>query len=245
MLNKLADAISKSRFVVFDNDGVTYRITPEMMQACSHAAALATQKFVPGLSYENAKALCQGYYRKYHSSTYGLVIDYGVDHAEVHDIYHKLVDERHVPKDDVLPELFESFILPRALLTNGSRDWTNRVLNRLRLRAYFPDHSIYPFEDVDYQRKAASEKPFRHVLDREGFCASDSIMVEDTPGNLIHAKKIGMKTVLVSDETIGPFSQFDHIDFTVPNIRTFLRLMGNRSSIEHQAIPVQPSNSIK
>ena len=84
----------------------------------------------------------------------------------------------------------------KLLFTNAPAAYTRSVLSACGVRCCFD--GIYSIEDFRFCPKPATAG-FLHILRREQIRAQDCIMVEDTFANLRTAKRLGMKTVWVTD----------------------------------------------
>ncbi|MGB9154565.1 MAG: HAD family hydrolase [Alphaproteobacteria bacterium] len=236
---KLSDAIANCDFVIFDNDGVTYSITKKMEDACAHAAAHVGQQLVPGLSFDEAFKLGCESYKEHGSNTRVFAVRYGIDEKILHAAFHHhAVVNLEVSNEGIAAE-FDKFHMPRAMLTLADRVWAYRVLDQLELRRHFPNKSIYTCAEIG-ESKAVSPKPYVHVLDREGFQAARTLMIEDTPINLVHAKALGMITVLITGDKIIAPGQYPHADFLIKNVREFLAAAHGL----HPRLPAAPGKPI-
>ena len=221
---KLAAAIARKDFVIFDNDGVTYSVTPEMHAQCHHASARAAREILPHLTYAEAHRTAIESCRLHNNSTQLFVARHGADEAALHKAYHRnaSLSPCLIAPDEALAKKFDHFHLPYAMLTQADRVWAVTALTQSTLRRHFPDHRIYASEDVHHHKKWESPAPFLQVLISEGFQPHRAIMVEDTIANLVHAKAIGMMTILVcGDNRLHP-DQHPHVDFQVKNLSEFL-----------------------
>ncbi|MDD3370826.1 MAG: HAD hydrolase-like protein [Alphaproteobacteria bacterium] len=225
--DRLSEAFLRTDFVIFDNDGVNYPITSEIVEEYAEAVARAGQEFIPGLSFNEAKGLAWESWSTHHQATYLFVAKYGADPEKIGKLYHKLCDEGIIPVDKKLAERFKAFRFPHAMLTHGTRDWVDRVLAHLGIEGCFDDKQIYTIEDVKFRKKDESSRPFQQVLYREGYQARRTMVVEDTPQNLIHAKEIGMMTVLVKNGRDFDPPKYPWVDFMVESLEDFLIVSEN------------------
>ncbi len=232
-LDKLTEIISCRDFILFDNDGVTYPITQEVLDTYAIAVARAAQDLIPELSIEEGVKLAWDSWNKYRYSLQIFHEIYGVDIDDMHNLYHNYCDASILEADAALPSGFEKFRLPRAMLTHGNRDWTYRVLEHLNIRKHFPDGHIYAIEEVGFMKKSDTSAPFEYVLEQEGYRADLSIIVEDSVANIVQAKKLGMTTVLVTNGRY--FEPHSAVDFTVRNLNEFL----SAASGLHPSVPAK------
>lgn len=198
---------------IFDNDGVTFAVTPEINNDCTRATALAACDLIPGLSFDTAQDLARQSYRLHHSSRHVFVTDYGVSAPQIHEAYHRRLNVALIAPDPTLPALLDALPQPKALLSEGSLFWMRQVLNHTGLDRFFDAPSLFPFERTGYVKKAESPQPFRFVLDAMGFSAARTVALEDSPRNLLQAKALGLTTVLITRGQKVPREKYPYIDF--------------------------------
>jgi len=159
---------------------------------------------------EAAMALRNEYFEKYHSTVKALKM------AE---------KDGRLPAPFEAPMLaewwtdtldFKAFLSPDASLiedlaasplrlvafTNGPRRYALKVLDALGVRAFFPDDQVFAVEDMMPHCKPEAEA-FRKVLEAVGASPEECVMLEDSMKNIRAAKKLGMRTVLVSGSGSG------------------------------------------
>lgn len=219
---RLAEALADSDFVIFDNDGVIYPYTPEIIDNLFNAMIKTLRKFLPDLPVPDILRVARES-QAVHGHHYEIFVErHGLSRQAVHELHHIHCDEKFIVPDERVTEGFSHFHMPRAILSHGDRGWIYRTLDRGTIRRHFRDESIYAWEDVNFLSKARFAEPYIHVLDREGYVAERTWMIEDSVANLVPAKKLGMKTVLVADgQNILP-DEYPHVDFIVSDLTQFL-----------------------
>lgn len=147
-----------------------------------------------GIPEEDVDYLRRHYWREYGLTMVGLAKHHGVDPEEYLEYVHDVnVAEILLP----CPELAKSLAaLPgvKVVLTNGSRQHAQRVLEALGIREVFTE--IFDVRLAAYRPKPCPE-PYQETLNRLGFPGSRCMMIEDMAPNLKTAKEFGMATVLV------------------------------------------------
>ncbi|NIQ96242.1 MAG: HAD-IA family hydrolase, partial [Desulfuromonadales bacterium] len=83
------------------------------------------------------------------------------------------------------------------VFTNGSRAHAERVLACLGVADRFEE--IFDIRIAGYQPKPFPD-PYREVMRYLSCSADRSIMVEDSIDNLVTARELGMRTVLVREQ---------------------------------------------
>ena len=97
----------------------------------------------------------------------------------------------------MLREKLEAIDAPCYVFTNGSRAHAERVLACLGVAEQFDE--IFDIRIADYRPKPFPD-PYRAVLRQLECEPTRSVMVEDSIDNLVTARELGMKTVLVREQ---------------------------------------------
>ena len=200
---------------VFDMDDTLYPREQGLMQLVQARINAYVVEAV-GLDPVPARVLQRQFLDEHGTTLAGLMANYTIDPA------HFLHDVHDVPMDSLEPNprLVEQLMrLPgrRLVFTNGARDYADRVLDRLGVKACFD--GVFTIEDADLTPKPAPST-FRHFIERYGIDPHRAAFFEDTPRNLEPAKALGMATVLIGDGHGKPLG--DHIDHIAPDLLDFL-----------------------
>ena len=113
---------------------------------------------------------------------------------EVHDIP---LDSLTV--DPLLVKEINKLNGEKIVYTNGSKFHANRVLNARGLTDCF--HQIYGIEDANYVPKP-EEGAYKQIIKLADVNPLSAVIFEDEPKNLEVPHKMGMQTVLITDEEI-------------------------------------------
>jgi len=89
----------------------------------------------------------------------------------------------------------------KVVYSNAPLHYAKAVLKLLQVDDLFDD--VFSIEDARYRPKPQAEG-FRRLLRRQRINASQCVMVEDSSENLRTAKRLGMRTVWVSDALRAP-----------------------------------------
>ncbi|KAL3816968.1 hypothetical protein ACHAXA_011756 [Cyclostephanos tholiformis] len=174
-------------------------------------------------SREEAQAIRDEYFMRYHSTAKGLTaaeiegrlppLPDGVtlpdgrsnlfDPDELDEYWSTRLDFRLLGGRD--PDLIETFErmsrhptwkLKIVAFSNGPRRYVLRVLEEIGLRDYFDDDRVYGVTDVlPYCKPDVGS--FEYVLGCVGAKPDETVMVEDSMKNIRAAKALGMRTILV------------------------------------------------
>lgn len=147
------------------------------------------------IRYDEADELCTKYYRQYGGTIRGLQLHHPeVDLNRFSDYAHQ-VELGHVGKDSVLKEAFLSAPQTRYVFTNSPLPYAERLLKHLDLMDCFD--GIFSVELTGYQMKP-DPHAFHTICRHFEFTAANAVMYDDQPDNLVTAKALGMRTVLVN-----------------------------------------------
>lgn len=184
--------------IIWDLDGTLYRYSPACQDIFARATVHAALHCgVPCLSediFRQAWAL---------SSTHTLVEawqrNYSIDKNKFHDAFfdHPDVVAVALPQPDIAESLEGIAQDSHAILTHASKRWAKRMLVHLGLSRFFREDLIFGLENVGFDYKHDSTEPFEQVARALGLSPERIVMVEDSPGNLLYAHKLGMATALI------------------------------------------------
>lgn len=167
---------------------------------------------------------------EYGTTLSGLMNVHGLPPDPFLDFVHD-IDVSILTPDPHLAEALAALPGPKFIFTNGTVGHAENVANRLGITHLFDD--IFDIVAADYKPKPQAEI-YPKMLARFGIEAHKSAFFEDMARNLTPAHKIGMKTVLVTQEGedgVGKmnmpekYRQHDeaHIDVTITDLTGFLR----------------------
>jgi putative hydrolase of the HAD superfamily len=141
-----------------------------------------------------AKELRKKYIDAYGSTLGGLMKHHGVDPGHYLTFVHDVPVEDLLSRDDRLAQVLEGLTGELVVFSNGSRDYVERVLKALGVSRFFRE--IFTIETMDYIPKPR-EHPYKKVMEHFGRGPEDFTLVDDRFPNILTARKLGMKTILV------------------------------------------------
>jgi putative hydrolase of the HAD superfamily len=148
-------------------------------------------------------AVRQQYWKRYGATLMGLVKHHGVRADDFLHQAHRFDDlPSMIRAERGLARLLQRLPGQKILLTNAPRKYSHQVLRHLGLHRYFAQH--IPIEAMRVHGKLQpkpSSQFLRKLLAGQGVHAKRCILVEDTVANLRAAKKLGIRTVLVTQYT--------------------------------------------
>ncbi len=186
---------------LFDLDNTLHDASPHIFPHINRSMTAYLVEHL-ALDHAEANALRLHYWRTYGATLHGMIRHHGTDPR--HFLWHT----------HQFPELARMLVAERGLLqtlrrlpgrrilfSNSPTHYAEAVIDLLRIGAAFD--GLYAIEHVRFQPKPWAAA-FRHVLARESLDPVRCIMVEDTAVNLRTAKRLGMRTVLVSRDARVP-----------------------------------------
>ena len=135
--------------------------------------------------------------------------------ADVHD-----VDIDVVAPHPELAALIARLPGRKFVFTNADAAYAARVLARLGLSDSFD--ALHDIHALGYVPKPQAPA-YASMCDTHGIDPVRAVFVEDMARNLVPAKAIGMTTVWIDNGSEqGPGDARDHIDYTIPDVGTWL-----------------------
>lgn len=193
---------SQHRVWLFDLDNTLHDADPHIFPAMSRSMLEYVAEKV-GCDDTAAKHLRDDYWRRYGATLTGLVRHHGVDPhdflARTHDFLDRL--PRMVVHDRALRHLLKRLPGRKIVFSNAPRRYAEAVLELIGIRRLID--SVWTIERLCFEPKPHLAA-FRRLLHAERLDPRRCILVEDSPANLAAAKRLGMKTVLVSRSTQVP-----------------------------------------
>lgn len=190
-----AAAAAAGRVWLFDLDNTLHDARPHIFPRINRAMSSYIERHL-GLDAAAAAELRATYWQRYGATLSGLVRHHGTDPGHFLRETHRFDDLASliVGQPGILAALKR---LPgrKLVFSNAPHAYACAVLRHLGIIRQFD--AVYSLEKLRFNAKPALAG-FLHLLRRERLRPQDCVMVEDTLANLVAAKKLGMKTVLVS-----------------------------------------------
>jgi putative hydrolase of the HAD superfamily len=142
---------------------------------------------------EEARVIQKDYYRRYGTSMRGMMTEHGV-HADDYLAYVHQIDHSPLEPNPAMGAAIARLPGRKLILTNGSTDHAEAVLNRLALAAHF--EAVFDIIAADLEPKPAAQTYHKFLRDHDVDPAK-AAMFEDLARNLVVPHQLGMTTVLV------------------------------------------------
>ncbi|MDR2187521.1 MAG: pyrimidine 5'-nucleotidase [Azonexus sp.] len=180
---------------LFDLDNTLHNATPHIFPHINRSMLAYIERHL-GLDADEANRLRVDYWHRYGATLLGLMRHHGTDPQHFLHETHQFPDlQRLLVFEKPLRHALRRLPGRRIVFSNAPRHYAEAVLHLTGLEHCFD--ALYAVENLDYRPKPMPAG-FRALLRAERLDPRRCVMVEDSIGNLRTAKKLGMRTVLVS-----------------------------------------------
>jgi putative hydrolase of the HAD superfamily len=146
-----------------------------------------------GVSPEEARRIQKDYYRRYGTTMRGMMTEHGV-HADDFLAYVHQIDHSPLEPNPAMGAAIAKLPGRKLILTNGSTDHADKVLERLGIGAHF--EAVFDIIAAELEPKPAP-KTYDKFLRLHQVNPATAAMFEDLARNLVAPHQLGMTTVLV------------------------------------------------
>jgi putative hydrolase of the HAD superfamily len=199
------------RVWIFDLDNTLHNATPHIFPHINRSMTAYLQEHLQ-LEEEAANALRVDYWQRYGATLTGLMKHHGTDpdHFLWHTHQFPALREM-VLRDPRLGTMLKRLSGRKVVFSNAPEHYARAVLKLLRIDGLFDD--VFAIEQARYRPKPQTQG-FQRLLRKHRLSAAQCVMVEDSAENLRTAKRLGMRTVWVSNAPQVP----GYVDVRVRNI---------------------------
>jgi len=183
------------RFALFDLDNTLYPATSGLWEAIAERINLFMVERL-GIDPTEVPARRKNYLAQFGTTLKGLSTEYAIDAFDFLAFVHDLPLERYLRRDLELDLMLDRLPLTKIIFTNADAPHARRVLACLGIERHF--ERIIDIHSLEFVNKP-DERAYRRTLALLGARAEECVFVEDTLVNLLPARALGMRTVLVSD----------------------------------------------
>jgi putative hydrolase of the HAD superfamily len=187
--------VTARRVWLFDLDNTLHDASPHIFPHINRSMREYIERHL-GVDETEANRIRQEYWHRYGATMLGLVRHHGTDPH--HFLWHTHQFERlerNVVFDRGLRGMLRRLPGRKLVFSNAPLHYTEAVLDILGIRHLFD--GIWSIERLDFQPKPGVAA-FRRLLSRERIRPRQCVFVEDSLANLRAAKRLGMRTVLIS-----------------------------------------------
>jgi putative hydrolase of the HAD superfamily len=142
---------------------------------------------------DEARRIQKDYYRRYGTSMRGMMTEHGVS-ADEYLAYVHQIDHSPLEPNPAMGAAIARLPGRKLILTNGSTDHADKVLERLGIGGHF--EAVFDIIAAALEPKPAPAT-YQKFLTLHGVTPKTSAMFEDLARNLVVPHELGMTTVLV------------------------------------------------
>ena len=208
----------RSRVWIFDLDNTLHDARVHIFPHINRAMTAYVASLLD-LSEEDANLLRVSYWQRYGATLIGLVRHHRVDPDHFLEQTHQFADLRRlVVGRRELRSVLRRLPGRKIVFSNAPARYADAVLQALGVRASFDD--VFSIERTRFRPKPQAQG-FMRLLHAHRLVASRCIMVDDSLDNLHTARRLGMKTVWVTESICAPA----WIDASVRHLHRLPRLL--------------------
>ena len=205
-----------SRVWVFDLDDTLHDASAHIFPVMNHAMTQYIMDHLD-LNEDDAHALRRHYWRIYGATMKGLTRHHDIDPRHFLHITHQFPElAQMVVRSQRLRHCLQRLSGRKVVFTNAPMGYALRVLKLMGIEGLFDQ--IFSVESSGFHPKP-SFRGFARMLQAIKARPEDCVMLEDNPEALMTAKRLGMKTVLVSRRMHKP----NYVDARIGNILELTR----------------------
>jgi putative hydrolase of the HAD superfamily len=204
---------------IFDLDNTLHDATPHIFPHINRSMTAYLQEHL-SLSEDEANALRMDYWQRYGATLSGLMKHHGTDPDHFLQNTHRFPElSKMVLREPRLRSVLKQLPGRKLVFSNAPLHYAQAVLKLLLVDDLFDD--IFAIEHSRYRPKPQTAG-FRSLLRKHRLSAVQCVMVEDSAENLLTAKRMGMRTVWVSDALRAP----SYVDLKIRDVMELPRAVG-------------------
>jgi putative hydrolase of the HAD superfamily len=181
--------------IVFDLDETLYPSSCGLMTAVAERIHTYFEK-VTGLVNQEALLLRKQYLATYGTTLRGLQLHYPVEVEDYLAFVHQVPASRFVQPATALDALLARLPQQKIIFTNGTREHAANVLQALAIEHHFT--AVLDIRDYGYEPKPAAAA-YKVLLRHLSHGPRATLYLDDRLDNLIPAAKLGITTVLITE----------------------------------------------
>jgi putative hydrolase of the HAD superfamily len=214
---------------VFDLDNTLYPHHVNLWQQVDARIGEFVAAFL-GISALEARRIQKDYYLRYGTTMRGMMTEHGV-RADDYLAYVHQIDHSPLEPNPAMRTAIEKLRGRKLILTNGSTDHADKVLERLGLASHF--EAVFDIVAAELEPKPAL-RTYQKFLRDHDVNPARSAMFEDLARNLVAPHELGMTTVLVVPDGSKQVVREDwelegrdatHVDYVTDDLTGFLQVL--------------------
>jgi putative hydrolase of the HAD superfamily len=209
----------ETRVWIFDLDNTLHNATPHIFPYINRSMTAYLQEHLQ-LGEDEANALRVDYWNRYGATLTGLMKHHGTDPEHFLWHTHQFTDlPLMVLREPRLRHMLRNLTGRKVVFSNAPEHYARAVLKLLQIEDLFED--VFAIEHSRYRPKP-QRSGFLRLLRKHRLHAAQCVMVEDSVENLQTAKRMGMRTVWVSNAARVPGC----VDVKIRNVLELQRIAG-------------------
>jgi len=219
---------------VFDLDNTLYPHHVNLWQQVDKRIGEYVSRWL-NVSPEEARRIQKDYYLRFGTTMRGMMSLHGVS-ADDYLAYVHQIDHSPLEPNPAMGAAIAKLPGRKLILTNGSVDHVDKVLERLGLSGHFD--AVFDIIAADLEPKPASQT-YERFLRLHDVDPAKAAMFEDLARNLVIPHHLGMTTVLVvpdgSKEVVREDWELEgreaaHVDYVTDDLSGFLETLAKQKS---------------
>ncbi len=212
---------------VFDLDNTLYPHHVNLWQQVDKRIGEFVARWL-NVSADEARRIQKDYYRRYGTTMRGMMTEHGVRADDFLAYVHR-IDHSPLEPNPIMGTAIAKLRGRKLILTNGSTDHVEKVLERLGLSGYFD--AVFDIIAAEFEPKPAPQT-YQRFLKLHDVDAATAAMFEDLARNLSIPHRLGMTTLLVVPDGSKNVVREDwelegrdaaHIDYVTDDLTGFLQ----------------------
>ena len=192
---------ANGRVWLFDLDNTLHDASPHIFPHIHRSMREYIERLL-GVDAAEASRIRERYWTRYGTTLAGLMRHHGVDPHHFLAETHRFEDlPRMVVFDRALGAMLARLPGRKFVFSNAPTRYATAVLDIMGMRHRFD--GVWTIERLRFEQKP-SLAGFRRLLSRERLRPAQCVMIEDSAVNLKPARRLGMKTVLITREPRVP-----------------------------------------
>ena len=174
------------------------------------------------VSKEEAYSIQKKYFLENGTTLRGLMLYHNVEPEYFLKYVHNIKLDS-INTNFVLKKEMQKFKGKKIIFTNGTLEHATRVLKRVGV--FEEVNNIFDIKDANYIPKP-EKITYKKVVNKFNLIPHNTIMIDDIKVNLITAKKLGIKTVLVGSNHNKRITK--HIDYSFKNLASIIKKINDK-----------------
>ena len=218
---------------VFDLDNTLYPHHVNLWQQVDARIGEFVSAFLK-IPADQARRIQKDYYLRYGTTMRGMMTEHGV-HADDYLAYVHQIDHSPLQPNPAMGAAIAKLPGRKLILTNGSTDHADKVLQRLGIGEHF--EAVFDIIAAELEPKPAPQT-YQKFLGDHGVDPAKAAMFEDLARNLVVPHQLGMTTVLVVPDGTREVVREDwelegrdaeHVDHVTDDLTGFLEGLSARA----------------